>query len=128
MVGETILDMYTLCQTLGKASKEPVLCLNRGTTVTQGGGVLAIAAHCAGLGAQVTLVTGVNSADAECDQLASLKSLGVQARLIFTDPRPTVRKERLVDSNTQSRVLEIYQMDDTPLDGALEDDLLSELG
>ena len=128
MVGETILDMYTLCQTLGKASKEPVLCLNRGTTVTQGGGVLAIAAHCAGLGAQVTLVTGVNSADAECDQLASLKSLGVQTRLIFTDPRPTVRKERLVDSNTQSRVLEIYQMDDTPLDGALEDDLLSELG
>jgi rfaE bifunctional protein kinase chain/domain len=124
IVGETILDLYTVCQTLGKASKEPVLCLNRGDTVTQGGGALAIAAHCAGLGARVTLVTGLNSKDQTADQLATLANLGIETRLVFTDPRPTIRKERLIDNNTQSRVLEIYDMDDTPLSGNLQDEFL----
>lgn len=127
LVGETILDVYTSCEALGKASKEPVLCLNRGESVTQGGGILAIAAHCAGLGAAVTVVTGVNSRDADCDQLAELRDLGVDLQLVFTDPSPTVRKERLVDNNTQSRVLEIYQMDDKPLHGPTEDELLGKL-
>ncbi len=127
LVGETILDVYTSCQALGKASKEPVLCLNRGDSVTQGGGILAIAAHCAGLGAAVTVVTGVNSRDADCEQLADLRALGVSLQLVWIDPSPTVRKERLVDSNTRSRILEIYQMDDRPLDGPIEDDFLGRL-
>ena len=127
LVGETILDVYTSCEALGKASKEPVLCLNRGESVTQGGGILAVAAHCLGLGAAVTVVTGVNSQDADCEQLADLRGLGVDLQLVFTDPSPTVRKERLVDNNTQARVLEIYNMEDKPLHGSTEDDLLGKL-
>lgn len=127
VVGEAILDQYTMCQTLGKASKEPVLCLNRGATVTHGGGVLAIAAHCAGLGAKVTMVTGLNSADANCEQIDAVKRLGVKARIVPVDPRPTIRKERLVDNNTQSRIVEIYEMNDTPLVGDAEAQLLDQL-
>ena len=112
---------------MGNASKEPVLCLNRGESVTHGGGILAIAAHCAGLGAAVTVVTGVNSRDADCEQLADLRALGVNLQLVFIDPSPTVRKERLVDNNTQSRILEIYQMNDRPLHGPTEDALLGKL-
>ena len=127
VVGETIMDQYTTCQALGKASKEPVLCLNRGTTVTHGGGVLAVAAHCAGLGAKVNLITGVNSADAGSDQVEDIRRLGVEVSLIMLDPRPTVRKERLVDNNTQARIVEIYEMDDTPLSGPIETQFLEKL-
>ncbi|HCL70816.1 MAG TPA: cytidyltransferase, partial [Actinobacteria bacterium] len=41
VTGDSILDVYTTCEALGKASKEPVLCLNRGPSVTHGGGILA---------------------------------------------------------------------------------------
>lgn len=127
VVGEAILDLYTSCQALGKASKEPVLCFNRGATVAHGGGALAVAAHCAGLGAEVTLVTGLNSKDRHCEQIDRVESLGVEVRVVSLDPRPTVRKERLVDNNTQSRIVEIYEMDDTPLSGDAEAQLLEYL-
>ena len=127
VVGEAILDIYTECQTLGRASKEPVLCLNRGPSVIHGGGVLAIAAHCAGLGAHTTLVSGVNSRDKQCPQLEHLSDLGIHLRVISTDPRPTIRKERLIDAPTQARVLEVYEMDDTPLTPAANESLLGEL-
>ncbi len=127
IVGEAILDLYTSCHALGKASKEPVLCFNRGSTVAHGGGALAIAAHCAGLGAKVTLVTGLNSADFHCEQIDRVERLGVEVRFVPLDPRPTIRKERLVDNNTQSRIVEIYQMDDTPLTGDAEARLLAHL-
>lgn len=127
VIGETILDQYTACQTLGKASKEPFLCLNRGETVTHGGGVLAIAGHCAGLGAKVSLVTGLNSADRRCEQVGNVERLGVNTEIVPLDPRPTIRKERLVDRNTQSRIVEIYEMDDTPLAGDAEEELLIQL-
>lgn len=127
VVGEAILDLYTSCHALGKASKEPVLCFNRGATIAHGGGALAIAAHCAGLGAKVTLVTGLNSEDFHCPQVERVESLGVEMRFVHLDPRPTIRKERLVDDNTQSRIVEIYQMDDTPLTGDAEAQLLGHL-
>ena len=115
VVGETILDVYTECQTLGKASKEPVLCLNRGQSVEHPGGALAVAAHCAGLGATTSLVTGINSRDSDSRQLERLRNMRVSIDLIPTDPRPTIRKERLIDTQTQVRVLELYEMDDEPL-------------
>ena len=127
VTGDAIFDVYTTCEALGKASKEPVLCLNRGSSVTHGGGILAIAAHCVGLGADVTLVTGVNSRDAGAEQVSRLRDRGVHVRLVHLDPRPTVRKERLIDNQTQSRVLEIYEMDDSPLPASIEMALIAEL-
>ena len=118
IVGEAILDVYTECDTLGVASKEPVLCLNRRTSVTHTGGALAIARHCAGLGARTSLVTGLNSIDFDHNSLNQLKVAGIDLDLVPLDPRPTIRKERILDAKTQSRVLELYEMDDTPLDGA----------
>ena len=118
IVGEAILDVYTECDTLGVASKEPVLCLNRRTSVTHAGGALAIAQHCAGLGARTSLVTGLNSVDFDHGSLHQLRLAGIALDLVPLDPRPTIRKERILDAKTQSRVLELYEMDDTPLDGA----------
>jgi len=118
VVGETILDVYTECDTLGVASKEPVLCLNRKGSVAHPGGALAVARHCAGLGAQVTVITGINSRDEHSQELEQLRADGIQLKTVHTDPRPTIRKERILDSKTSSRVIELYDMNDSPLDGS----------
>ena len=118
VVGEAILDVYTECETLGAASKEPVLCLNRGASVTHAGGSLAIARHCAGLGARTSLVTGMNGADFDHAAVHQLRDAGITLDLVPLDPLPTIRKERILDGKTQSRVVELYEMDDAPLSGA----------
>jgi len=128
VVGESIIDAYTDCEVLGKASKDPVLCLRRGQVTSHAGGALAIAAHCRGLGAVTHLVTAFNARDARSHPIAQLASLGVELHWCDTDPRPTIRKERLVDERTQARVMELYEMDDSPLPPAVADAFTALLG
>ena len=120
VVGETIIDAYTQCEALGKSSKDPVLCFSRGESVEHAGGILAIAGHCRGLGASTTVVTGINRANEADAGLRLLRDCGVQIRWVDTHPHPTVRKERLIDARTGTRVLELYDMNDDPLPEAAE--------
>jgi bifunctional ADP-heptose synthase (sugar kinase/adenylyltransferase) len=122
VVGETIIDVYTQCEALGKASKDPVLCFSRGPSVSHAGGILAVAGHSAGLGATTTVITGINRSHHEDPELGLLCERGVDLRAVDIDPLPTIRKERLIDSRTGTRVLEIYDMDDSPLLPAAEQD------
>ena len=122
VVGETIIDVYTHCEALGKASKDPVLCFSRGLSVSHGGGILAVAGHTAGLGASTTVVTGINYQIHENPELVFLRERGIDFRIVDINPRPTIRKERLIDNRTGARVLEIYDMDDSPLPPKAEQD------
>ena len=115
VVGETIIDVYTQCEALGKASKDPVLCFSRGPSVSHAGGILAVAGHSAGLGATTKIITGINHRSHEDSELGRLRERGVDLRVVDIYPRPTIRKERLIDKRTGTRVLEIYDMDDSPL-------------
>jgi bifunctional ADP-heptose synthase (sugar kinase/adenylyltransferase) len=124
VVGETIIDAYTQCEALGKSSKDPVLCFSRGESVEHAGGILAIAGHCRGLGASTTVVTGINRAEEADPGLSLLRDRGAQIRWVDTHPHPTVRKERLIDARTGTRVLELYDMNDEPLPVAVQQQLI----
>lgn len=127
VVGETIIDAYTQCEALGKSSKDPVLCFSRGESVEHAGGILAIAGHCRGLGASTTVVTGMNRRDFEGPGIQVLRDAGVQVSAVDVDPRLTIRKERFIDDRTSARVLELYDMDDSPLQQEVESEFLSRL-
>jgi bifunctional ADP-heptose synthase (sugar kinase/adenylyltransferase) len=123
-VGEAIIDVYTECEALGKASKDPVLCFSRGPSVAHAGGILAVAAHSSGLGAVTTVVTGINHASKDEDLIRTLSERGIKMQTVNIAPRPTIRKERLIDSRTGARVLEIYDMDESPLPADVEQDFI----
>jgi rfaE bifunctional protein nucleotidyltransferase chain/domain len=126
-VGETIIDVYTECEALGKASKDPVLCFSRGPSLSHAGGILAVAGHSAGLGASTTVITGINHRNHEDSELGLLRERGVDLRVVDIHPQPTVRKERLIDNRTGAPVLEIYDMDDSPLSLEEEKKLIREI-
>lgn len=125
IIGETILDSYSACEALGKASKEPVLCMRLGDTVTHSGGTLAVAGHAHGLGVKVNLVTGVHSSSLSDPAVIEVEKSGVTLHAIATDPAPTIRKWRIMDQQTQSRMLELYEMDDSPISLQVEERLIS---
>jgi rfaE bifunctional protein nucleotidyltransferase chain/domain len=127
VVGETIIDAYTECDALGKASKDPVLCFSRGVSVEHAGGILAIAGHCRGLGARTVAVTALNHAEVKGEKFAFLREGGIDLQTIDIHPRPTIRKERFIDERTGARVLELYDMDDSPLPADLDREFISKL-
>jgi cytidyltransferase-like protein len=124
LIGESIIDVYTDCEALGKSSKDPVLCFNKNSSKSYAGGVLAIGAHCNGLGAKTTIVTGMREHDLKLPMIEDLRKKGIDITSLDTAPAPTIRKERFVDSRTSTRVLELYEMDDTPLSTELDNNFI----
>ena len=125
IVGEVIIDQYTECDALGKSSKDPVLCFSLGSTVSHAGGALAVASHCAGLGLKTTVVSGMSRTNLTDPEVKNVQELGVDLQIVDTFPRPTIRKNRLIDSRTGAKVLEIYEMDDSVLSDSLELDFIN---
>lgn len=124
IIGETIIDKYTYCEALGKSAKEPILCFNKGQSFSYPGGVLAIAANIKGLQIETSVITGINKNDIELPVIKNLLDKGVSIEFIDQSPKPTITKERLVDNRTSNRILELYKMDDSPLNEELESNLL----
>jgi bifunctional ADP-heptose synthase (sugar kinase/adenylyltransferase) len=76
------------------------------------------------LGATTTVVTGINLKNNDDPEIRTLRERGVELRVVDTDPMPTIRKERLIDSRTGAPVLEIYDMDDSPLSIEVEQEFI----
>ena len=118
VVGETIVDEYIFCDPLGKTSKEPVLAFLTNSSERQVGGALAIANHCRGLGADVTLVTRFGNDEAGNFAEAGGNASGLSLRAQRSDHHKTIVKTRFVDQHTGGKVFETYEMTDEPITSA----------
>jgi rfaE bifunctional protein kinase chain/domain len=94
VVGDLIVDEYITCQPLGMSQEDPTIVVTPIDSIKFIGGAGIVAAHAAGLGADVHLLT-VAGADAtrEFADKALLDS-NVRAHLLIDDSRPTTLKQR----------------------------------
>jgi rfaE bifunctional protein kinase chain/domain len=94
VVGDLIVDEYITCQPLGMSQEDPTIVVTPIDSIRFIGGAGIVAAHAAGLGAVVHLLT-IAGADAT-RQFAdkALLDANVQARLLIDDSRPTTLKQR----------------------------------
>jgi len=125
VVGETIVDEYVFCDPLGKTSKEPVLAFLRNSSERQVGGALAIAKHCRGLGASVTLVTRLGN-----DEIGrQTEAAGFDSEIVVVSQRSnhhkTLVKTRFVDQHTGAKVFESYDMTDEPINSQEDEEFVS---
>ena len=127
VIGEAIIDEYLTCEALGKSSKDPVLAFRELELEQQIGGSLAIANHCAGLGARVISLSriGMNQDDEKLI-LANLNSR-IKPVILKTEYEPTIKKRRFIDELTEARVFETYIMSDTNPSSDDETSLIAEL-
>ena len=94
VIGDVIVDEYITCQPLGMSQEDPTLVVTPVDSVKFIGGAAIVAAHAAGLGAAVTLIS-VTGQDASQDFVAtSLNSYRVDASLYEDAIRPTTLKQR----------------------------------
>ncbi len=94
VIGDLIVDEYINCEPLGMSQEDPTVVVTPiGQTCFLGGAGI-VAAHCAGLGAQVSYFS-VAGDDAWYDFASEkLRGSGVDAVLLKDDTRPTTTKQR----------------------------------
>lgn len=126
LVGETILDEYHYCQTIGKSGKEPILAARYSHAEKHAGGVLAIANHLAAFCGKVTLVTQLGELDPQEEFVRGSLHPAVEAHFLRVKDAPTIVKRRFVETYPFQKLFEIYVMNDEQ-DASAQADLAREL-
>jgi rfaE bifunctional protein kinase chain/domain len=110
VVGDLIIDEYITCQPLGMSQEDPTIVVTPIDSTRFIGGAGIVAAHAAGMGAQVQFVS-VTGADAARDFVQSeLAAAGVPVRLLVDESRPTTLKQRYrCKGKTLLRVSHLHQ-------------------
>lgn len=110
VVGDLIVDEYITCEPLGMSQEDPTIVVTPIDTTKFIGGASIVAAHAAGLGADVDFISisGKDSASAYARE--QLVAAGVRAELIIDDERPTTIKQRFRSKGkTLLRVSHLHQ-------------------
>ena len=115
VVGEAIIDEYVFCDAMGKSTKDPVLACKYTATEAFAGGSLAIANHLAGFCQEVGLVTYLGETDRREEFIRKALLSNVDPVFVTKQGAPTIHKRRFVDQYSQTKLLELYVMDDRPL-------------
>ena len=114
VVGETIIDEYVFCETLGKAGKEPVLAARQLKSERFAGGVIAIANHLASFAGSVSVLSFIGSDGDSREFIQSKLAANVQPALLPMESAPTILKRRFVELDHMQKLFETYVLDDEP--------------
>jgi cytidyltransferase-like protein len=111
-IGETIIDEYNYCETLGKSGKEPILAVRLVSSERFGGGILAVANHAASFTENVGLVSMLGDAASAEDFVRAKLNPCVNASFLMMRDAPTIVKKRYIESYPFQKMFEVYLMND----------------
>jgi rfaE bifunctional protein kinase chain/domain len=125
VIGDLIVDEYITCEPLGMSQEDPTIVVTPIDSTRFVGGAGIVAAHAAGLGANVQFFT-VSGIDASRDfALEALTTAGVEANLIVDSSRPTTLKQRYRSKGKS--LLRVSHLHQGAISAALQGQLLTEL-
>lgn len=110
VIGDLIIDEYITCDPLGMSREDPTIVVTPIESKKFIGGAGIVAAHAAGLGAQVNFIS-VTGKDAMRDfALQTLEDFNVNVFLLDDESRPTTLKQRYrCKGKTLLRVSQLHQ-------------------
>ena len=110
VIGDLIIDEYITCQPLGMSQEDPTIVVTPVDSLRFIGGAGIVAAHAAGLGAQVDFIS-VSGQDAQREfGIEKLAEFKVRSHLLEDISRPTTLKQRYrCKGKTLLRVSHLHQ-------------------
>jgi rfaE bifunctional protein nucleotidyltransferase chain/domain len=111
-IGETIIDEYNYCETLGKSGKEPILAVRLVSSERFAGGILAVANHAASFTSHVGLMSMLGDAASAEDFVLSKLNPCVKPTFFTMRDAPTIVKKRYIESYPFQKMFEVYLMND----------------
>ncbi len=124
VIGDAIVDEYQYVVPMGRSPKENMIATLFQNRELFAGGVVAAANHVAGFCAKVDVVTGLGERERHEDVVQAALKPNVGLETVTLRDRPTTRKCRFIDQSYLRKLFEVYTMDDAPLTGPDEDDLV----
>ncbi len=126
VVGEAIVDEYCYTTPLAKAPRESIIAAKYESTELFAGGAVATANHLAGFCNEVTLVASLGD-DQYQEVIKSALKPNVNFTPIVIPDRPTTRKRRFIEPSHLTKLFELQYLDDTDIDGSVEERTLRSL-
>jgi len=118
-VGESIIDEYQYCTAIGKSSKEPMVALKHQSTERFAGGILAVANHVAGFCDRVGVVSELGFERGHESFISDKLRSNIEKHFLYRTDSPTIVKRRFVESYFFTKLIEVYELNDsasTPAD------------
>ena len=113
VVGESIVDDYHYCRTMGKSGKDPILAVCFERSETFAGGVLAVANHVAAFTDNVDVLTFLGEKSSYKEFVESKLDKKIKRRFITVKTEAPIVKRRFVESYPFQKLFEVYLMDNT---------------
>lgn len=111
VIGETIIDKYIFCETIGKASKEPMLVLKENFSQVFLGGAASIAQNIGKLCKNVHFFSEIGTKNSY-KKFINTKLKKIRKFLYFKKNKSTIEKKRYVDEISNSKILGVYNIDE----------------
>lgn len=127
VIGETIIDEYQYCQTIGKSGKEPILAARYINHESFAGGILAVANHVASFSDRVGLLTFLGKADSQEDFIREKLDPNIDTTFLYMEKSPTIVKRRFVELYPFQKLFEIYVMNGAADDASPSEALCAHL-
>lgn len=126
-VGETIIDEYHYCDTLGKSGKEPILASRYVSEEKFAGGILAVANNAAGFSDHVDVLTILGDQNSHEAFIREQLRSGVGLHSIERKDSPTIVKRRFVEMYPFQKLFEVYFMNPKEKDPHLSQALCTKM-
>jgi rfaE bifunctional protein kinase chain/domain len=110
LLGETIIDEYNYCETLGKSGKEPILAVRFCSSEKFAGGILAIGNHVASFCSRVDLLSFLGQEDSHEAFIREKLDPRVHPNFFAMAKAPTIVKRRFIERYPFQKMFEVYHM------------------
>lgn len=94
IVGDTVIDKYSYCSTLGSTTKTPTLSIMLESSKMFVGGAGIVAKHLKSLGADVSFTTVLGNDDLKDFVIKDMNNWDIKTNFMIDHTRPTTLKER----------------------------------
>jgi len=113
VVGDTIVDSYTQCSSIGGMTKTPTMSMRYENKIDFVGGAAVVAKHLKAAGANVYFSTVLGKDSLAEFVLSDLRNSGINCLDIIDKTRPTTNKNAIVANGY--RILKIDTVDNRPI-------------
>tara|TARA_B100000963_G_scaffold257474_1_gene225899 strand:+ start:123 stop:1646 length:1524 start_codon:yes stop_codon:yes gene_type:complete len=112
VIGETIIDKYTFSQTIGKASKDPILVIKEKNDIVFLGGAASVAQNIKGICRNVDFLSEIGP-EKIYKSFINKKLKNVNKIFINRKNSSTIVKKRYVDEISNRKLLGVYNIDNS---------------
>lgn len=125
VIGDAIIDEYHFTIPKGRAMKDPILSVDYLNHEVYAGGILAIANHVGNFVGSVTCVTVLGEKEGREDFVRGSLHGNVTLKSFVKENSPTTVKKRYLNYLRNEKLFKVEYINDSPISGKLESELIS---